>query len=58
MAQVALALLPETIPAGTLATPDVFGDVLGLISTGLLILQVQESKILFLTFLKNVTEIF
>ena len=54
----AMPPLPETIPAGALATPEVSGDVLGLIGTGLLILQVQESKILFLDLVKDVTEIF
>ena len=41
----AMPPLPETIPAGALATPDVSGDVLGLIGAGLLISQVQRSKI-------------
>ena len=46
----AMPPLPETTPAGALATPKVTGDVLGLIGTGLLIFQVQESKILFWIF--------
>ena len=41
--------LPEMIPAGALATPPKFtkvsGAELGFIGTGLLILQVQRSKI-------------
>ena len=41
----AMPPFPETIPAGTLATLDVSGNVLGLIRTGLLISQVQGSKI-------------
>ena len=41
----AMPQLPETSPAGALATPDVSGDVLGLIGAGLLISQVQRSKI-------------